>query len=231
MNNTTDHTHRAVMYLRLASAQVISGNAIDVQRAICGQIAKRYSAAIVREYIDLGKPARLEQQTGLSRLLADLNARRDAAFVVVSDYARLARDLKSLDDIIERIEACGAKVVTLTGVEVAERFIQGGLADQRTERPNLVAPPVRYSLALLRAVRRGLGLHQTLVVVAALPSGEAVHGQIAGIGSRLGITTADGRLIENVRADWVISVEVRESEEQPSHHPTFQHKSSNEEGV
>jgi hypothetical protein len=212
MNTKPDRTHRAVMYLRLANAQIGSGNAIDVQRSICEQVAKRYGATIVREYIDLGKPARLAQQSELSRLLADLNARRDAAFVVVSDYARLARDLTGLDAIIERIEACGVKVVTLTGVEVAERFIHSGLADQRTEQKNLATRSERYSLALLRAARRGLGPHQTLVVVAMLPSGEVVRGQIAGIGSRLGITTTDGRLIENVRADWVISVEVDEVE-------------------
>jgi Resolvase, N terminal domain len=212
MNNTTDRNRRAVVYLRLANIQGSSSAVIDAQRAICEQISKRYGAVAVREYIDLGKPARLEQQTELSRLLTELDAQRDVAFVVVSDYARLARDLTSLDAIIERIEACGAKVVTLTGVEVAERFIQGGLADQRAERTNLATQPPRYPLALLRAARRGLGPHQTLVVIAMLPSGETIHGQIAGIGSRLGITTIDGRLIENVRADWIISV-VMEGEE------------------
>jgi hypothetical protein len=76
----------------------------------------------VREYIDIGKQARLDQQIELWCLLTDLERLRDATYVVVSDYARFGRDLQSLDDVIGRIRACGADVATITGVETAERF-------------------------------------------------------------------------------------------------------------
>jgi hypothetical protein len=121
---------RAVAYLRVAHASDDSDNAIVAQRTTCEDIAERYRLTIVREYVDQGKPARLTQQTALRRLLAELEQHRDTAYVIVSDYARLGRDLQSLDDMIRRIHRCGAEVATITGMEAAERFTSTWLLDQ-----------------------------------------------------------------------------------------------------
>lgn len=132
MNKKVDHLQRAVMYLRVARAKD-GPDAIAAQRTACEHIAARHGATIIREYIDDGKPARLTQQTELQRLLADLEQFRDATYVIAWDYARLGRDFQSLDDVIHRIQACGAKVATTTGVETVERLIRTRLLDQVTE--------------------------------------------------------------------------------------------------
>lgn len=130
MNQAQDRARRAVMYLRVGGAQNATDTTIAFQRAACEHVAQRYDIAIVREYIDVGKPARWAQQTNLQHLIADLEQLQDAAYVVVSDYARLGRDLQSLNDVIRRIENCGAQVATITGVETAERFARTQLLDQ-----------------------------------------------------------------------------------------------------
>lgn len=121
MDQQQTRAQRAVMYARVGATQKDS-YAVDLQRRECERIATRYGVTIVREYVDEGKPARLEQQTELQRLLSELERLRDASYVVVWDYARLGRDFPSLDDIIRRIQDCGAEVATITGVETAERL-------------------------------------------------------------------------------------------------------------
>jgi Resolvase, N terminal domain len=124
---------RAVAYLRVAHASDDSENVIVAQRAACEQIAQRYGLTIIREYVDQGKPARLTQQTALRTLLDDLEQHQDVTHVIVADYARLGRNLQSLDDVISRIQSCGAEVATITGVEVAERFALAPLLDHVAE--------------------------------------------------------------------------------------------------
>jgi hypothetical protein len=63
-------------------------------------------------------------------------------------------------------------------------------------------------LALLRAVYRGLAPSQALAVSVLPPRSGIIHGQVAGIGSLLGIRTSDGRLVEDLRAEWVIDADV-----------------------
>jgi DNA invertase Pin-like site-specific DNA recombinase len=117
---------RAVIYLRVASSRTPSegDEAISHQREACQRIAAKHGLTIVREYVDIGRPARLEQQVELRRLLNDLAEKHDTEYVVVWDYARLARDMTQLDEVISQLRARGAEVVTITGVEVAERFIR-----------------------------------------------------------------------------------------------------------
>lgn len=124
MDPTANRATHGILYLRIASAQQDSSGMLDRQREGCLQIATQYGLTIIREYVDHGRPARLEQQTELQRLLEELWQQRDAAFVVVWDYARLARDLTQLNDVIRRIHGCGAEVATLTGMRVAQRYIE-----------------------------------------------------------------------------------------------------------
>lgn len=130
MTKKSSREFRAVVYMRVASSKEGSTYAVDLQRRACEQIAAKYDVSIVREYIDVGRPARLVRQRELQQLLIDLEHLRDAAYVIVSDYARLGRDLASLDDVIRRIGACEAQVVTLTGVESAGRLARTLLLEQ-----------------------------------------------------------------------------------------------------
>ena len=123
MTKGTYHPKRAVMYLRVASAHQQDATAISRQREACRRIAEKHGLTVVREYADHGRPARLEQQTELRRLLDDLDQLRDAAFVIVWDYARLGRSMGQLDEVIRRIHACGAELATITGAEEAKQPI------------------------------------------------------------------------------------------------------------
>lgn len=208
MTHALDRERRAVIYLRVANAAG-STDQVTAQRQACQRIAHTYGATVVREYIDLGKPARLEQQTELRRLLTDLAEHQDIGYVVVWDYARLACDLATLDEIIRRVRVCGAEVATLTGVQAAERFVHGDLLDCVAAWATGKESAAPYSLALLRAVYRGLAPSQVLAVSVLPPRSGILHGHVAGIGSLLGIRTAEGQLIEDLRAEWVIDADVR----------------------
>jgi hypothetical protein len=205
---------RAVMYIRVAHVRDGSTSAVTAQREACERIANGYGVCVVREYADLGKPARWEQQSELQRLLVELAEKRDVAYVVIFDYARLARDLASLDGIVGRIQLCGAEIATTTGVAAVERFRAGSLLDRVTEWAHRPEPVPPYPLALLRAAHQDLGPTQALVVTALLPNGTTVHGSITGVGSRLGIQASNGRLVEDVQAEWVTSVVVQQRGQQ-----------------
>jgi DNA invertase Pin-like site-specific DNA recombinase len=112
------------MYLRVASAREEDQGAIDRQREGCMRIAERHGLTIVREYADAGRSARLNQQIELLHLLSDLSEKRDVEAIIVWDYARLGRSMEQLEQVIHHIHACGAEIVTITGVEAAERFVQ-----------------------------------------------------------------------------------------------------------
>jgi hypothetical protein len=197
-------TRRAVAYLRVASTQQDDAG-IAIQRDACRRIAMQRDMAVIREYADIGRPARLEQQPELHRLLAELSQLRDAAAVIVWDYTRLSRNLTQLDTLIQRIRLCGAEVIALTGVKAAERLaLYGSLLSEPSGTAAVPAHLPTYPLSLLRAAHQGLGIRQNLVVTALLPDGETVHGSVTGIGSRLGVRTADGRLVEDIRAEWVV---------------------------
>ena len=124
MNDEIRHKKTAVAYLRIASRHPQDAGAVDHQRAGCERIAAKHGLTVVREYIDAGRPAILEQQQELLRMLRDLGRTQDVAFVVVWDYSRLARDMEQLQAIIDWIRNCGAEVITMTGVEAANRFIE-----------------------------------------------------------------------------------------------------------
>lgn len=124
MNESVRRDKATVAYLRIASRHPQDAEAINHQRAGCERIAAKYGLTIVREYRDIGRPAQLEQQHGMLRMLRDLGRNQDVAFVVIWDYSRLARDLEQLQAIIDWIEYCGAQVITITGVEAAARFVE-----------------------------------------------------------------------------------------------------------
>ncbi|WP_410623222.1 recombinase family protein [Amycolatopsis sp. cmx-8-4] len=125
MNSRRTHKNRAVIYLRIASDRPEDARTLDHQRNGCKRIAEKHGLQITREYADVGSPALLNRQTALLHLLEDLARQRDAAYVVVWDYSRLGRSMQQLEDVVRLLADCGATIVTLTGVETVERFIDG----------------------------------------------------------------------------------------------------------
>jgi hypothetical protein len=128
-----ERTKQAVLYLRTGEADQGKLHVVDRQRQQCLRIATLFEIAVIREYADLGCPARFEQQTELQRLLGELWHRRDAAFVVMWDYARLASDMTQLNSVIRRIHGCDAEVATLTGMRAAKRYVEEQQNDTRRE--------------------------------------------------------------------------------------------------
>lgn len=124
MKEEPQRQHAAVVYMRIGSSHSTDATRVARQREGCEYIAAKYGLTVIREYLDIGRPARWERQTQLQRLVRDLATRRDAAFVVVWDFSRHARSLAQLDERIIRIHACGAEIATLTGVEAAIRYVQ-----------------------------------------------------------------------------------------------------------
>ena len=134
MNTEVAQEHSAVMYLRVASTHEADTSTIAHQREGCLRLAARHGLTVIREYTDVGRSAQFDQQVMLQRLLNELYQRRDAVAVVVWDYARLGRSMTQLDDVIHRIHSCGAEVVTITGVEAADRFIREHHLEQPAQR-------------------------------------------------------------------------------------------------
>ncbi len=131
MKEKPQRQHAAVIYMRVGSSHPGDAARVARQREGCEHIATKYGLTVIREYIDIGQPARWARQTELQRLVRNLATHRDAAFVIVWDFSRLANSLSQLDERIIRIHACGAEVATLTGVEAAIRYVQ----QQENQRP------------------------------------------------------------------------------------------------
>ncbi|MEU0885850.1 recombinase family protein [Lentzea sp. NPDC005914] len=136
MPDNPHRTRHAVSYLRVASSSKDDPNAIDRQREICQSLAHTCGLTIVREYVDIGRPARLPQQSQLQLLLDDLKRLCDAAFVIVPDYARLARDLAQMDNVTQQIRAAGAEVATPSSARTAATFEQKQSESTDEEVPN-----------------------------------------------------------------------------------------------
>lgn len=117
MNEDSNRTQSTVIYVRVASARDEDVQTVARQRDSCERIAATHGLTVLRVYVDAGQPARFAQQQELQQLLADLEAKHDAAFVVVWDYTRLARDMTQLAMVIDRLRVCGAQVATITGVD------------------------------------------------------------------------------------------------------------------
>lgn len=65
-----------------------------------------------------------------------------------------------------------------------------------------------YNIAVLRAVRNGLSKRQSMYVTATDHKGRTVRGTVNCIGSKLSVNNHDGRLVEDIRPEWVTHVDV-----------------------
>lgn len=112
-NTTTDRKLRAVVYMRVARDDgPRTARATTAQREACERIAAKHGLTLVREYVDLGRAARFEEQLELQRLLADLEQKRDAAFVVTWNYGRLAHSTTQTAYLNYRLQSCAANILT-----------------------------------------------------------------------------------------------------------------------
>jgi site-specific DNA recombinase len=131
MNQQLDREHRAVLYIRIGGLAADEAK-VNHQRAGCLRIATQHGLSIAREYVDNASSAQLDDLPELRQLLADLDVERDAAFVVIWDYSRIGSDFDQLDLVTQRVRACDAQIITMTGVEAAARYIQ----EQHTSNTN-----------------------------------------------------------------------------------------------
>jgi hypothetical protein len=69
---------------------------------------------------------------------------------------------------------------------------------------------MQYTLETLHAMQRGLLKGQTLRVTARDANGYVFSGTVSGMGGRIGINADDGKLIEDIKAEWIMSATVRQ---------------------
>jgi DNA invertase Pin-like site-specific DNA recombinase len=103
---------RAVIYLRIGASSEYNTNLIEDQRDTCKQLADGHELTIVREYVDIGRPARLDQQVELNNLLDDLEQLQDIEFVIAANSSRVASDLKGAIFVLAKIHKNQAELLT-----------------------------------------------------------------------------------------------------------------------
>jgi DNA invertase Pin-like site-specific DNA recombinase len=107
---------RCAIYVRTA---VAVGNAAVEQRASCFRFARAKGWTCADHvYEDVGASGMDLDRPGLARLLHDADAGRFGR-VVVTDAARLARDVCLLGEVVRRLSASGVDVVVV-GAERAD---------------------------------------------------------------------------------------------------------------
>ena len=116
----TEATKRAVIYLRVSTAQQAAtdhdgeGFSIPAQRDACLRKAESLDAVVLDEYLDAGESARSADRPALQTMLERLAKLRDVDYVIVHKVDRLARN--RLDDatINLAISQAGARLVSVT---------------------------------------------------------------------------------------------------------------------
>lgn len=117
MNNNSADTksaNNAVSYTRVNHGAVGDNDAVERllerQRERCQQVAEKYGLVIVAEYSDNGGAVSVDHRPGLRRLLATLPFTR-AHHVIVSDLARISRDVRLLNAVEEHLHSYGCRLL------------------------------------------------------------------------------------------------------------------------
>jgi len=110
-----ERAKRAAIYARSATSQELGQNfAVDAQIRACIQHANEQGYEVVdgQIYREIGSGNSANRQL----LLAVLAAAEEGLFdvLLVYDFARLARDVKLLTELIKRFEEAGVKVESVT---------------------------------------------------------------------------------------------------------------------
>ena len=146
-----------VSYTRVSTdEQVSSGAGLDAQRAAIDGEAARRGWTIVASYTDEGVSGSrsVDQRPGLTYAVETIEAGH-ASVLIVSKSDRVARSLRTLLDVVDRVERAGGIVVAVDGTidtsSAAGRFqtqIMGGVAE--LERA-LISDRTKAALAVRRA--------------------------------------------------------------------------------
>ncbi len=182
-----------VAYTRVSTdEQVASGAGLDAQRAaIEAEVARRgwtLEASYTDEGISGGKD--VAQRPGLGYAL-DLIDAGHASILLVSKTDRLARGLRTLLDVIDRVERAGGAVVSVDGTidtsTPAGRFqtqIMGGVAE--LERA-LISDRTKAALAVKRSqgVRLGRPSQIPAAVVERIVAAKAGGASLRAIAAEL----------------------------------------------
>jgi DNA invertase Pin-like site-specific DNA recombinase len=84
--------------------------AVERQRELCLAFAAQRGLRVVDVYLDTGGAARVEQRPALQRLLAELPATH-ASFVIISDLARVSRQVRDLTTFEQRLSEAGVELL------------------------------------------------------------------------------------------------------------------------
>jgi site-specific DNA recombinase len=116
----TGQTKRAVLYLRVSTAEQAHGDgasegySIPAQRDACRKKARDLGAAVVEEFPDRGESARSAARPQLQRMLRLLAEHGGIDYVIVHKIDRLARNRADDVEIQLAIQKAGAQVVSVT---------------------------------------------------------------------------------------------------------------------
>lgn len=159
----TAPTGTVVAYTRVSTEeQAASGAGLDAQRAAIEFEAQRRGWTIVTTHTDEGISGSKDvaQRPGLGYAL-DLIESGHASILLVAKTDRLARGLRTLLDVIDRVERAGGAVVSVDGTidtsTAAGRFqtqVMGGVAE--LERA-LISDRTKAALAIKKAQGVRLG--------------------------------------------------------------------------
>lgn len=111
---------KAVIYLRVSSNSQLGGDvdrdgfSIPAQRDACRKKAETLGAEVIEEFAERGESAKsMSRRSALTDMLARLT-RGDVDFVIVHKLDRLARNRADDVEIVAKIRATGAQLVSVT---------------------------------------------------------------------------------------------------------------------
>ncbi|CAJ1504226.1 recombinase family protein [[Mycobacterium] holstebronense] len=192
-----------IAYTRVSTdEQVASGAGLEAQRAAIAAEADRRGWQVIGWYADEGVSGGkgVECRPGLAAAIEAIED-AEAAVLMVAKTDRVARGLRTLLEVIDRVEAAGGAVVSVDGTidtsSAAGRFqtqIMGSVAE--LERA-LISDRTKAALAVKRAqgVRLGGPSSVPLAVVARIIDGRARGESLTALAAGLnteGVPTARG---------------------------------------
>jgi DNA invertase Pin-like site-specific DNA recombinase len=101
---------RVAMYVRLARMDIHSHRHLDWQRERCRSVAEQYGLRITDEYCDIGASASRIKRPALRQMLNELTT-KNVHYVIVTDLARLSRNMRDLRTITAHLTQDGAELI------------------------------------------------------------------------------------------------------------------------
>jgi DNA invertase Pin-like site-specific DNA recombinase len=152
---------RAIGYVRVSTAEQVSGFGIEAQEYAIREHAKQHGLRLLRVTRDEGQSGSngLDTRPGLAAELAALEA-HEAEMLLVYRYDRLSRDLIMQEITIRQLEAVGVSVVSVTEPEMVD-------ADDHTR-------------TLVRQVLGAVSQYEKAVIRSRMAAGRAAKGAKGG---------------------------------------------------